>query len=95
MSDGDAVTITLDVTDADPEDVSAVARQIPEASALAPGTQVTVLPTATRRGGLFRRLLGAARVPVPRATRCTALLVRGYVGIRADAERASALAPGT
>jgi hypothetical protein len=92
MSDAD-VTVTLDMTDADPEDVSAVARQIPEAIALGPRTTVTVLPTAVCRGGLLRRLLGDARVPVARATRCTALLVRGYVGLGADAGRAWGITP--
>ena len=93
MSEGEAATVTLDVTDVDPGDASALARQIPEASTLAPRTKVTVLATATRRGGLLRRLLGDARVPVTRATRCTALLVRGYVDIGADAGRAWGVTP--
>jgi hypothetical protein len=94
MSEENASTVTLDVTDADPEDVAAIARQIPDAGSLAPRTRVTVLPIATRRGGLLRRLLGDARVPVSRAVRCTALLLRGYVDIGADAWRAWGVVPG-
>ncbi len=86
--------VTLDVTNADPEDVSAVASQIPDPKTLPPRTRVTVPAIATRGGGLLRRLLGETKVPVSRAIRCTALLVRGYVGVGADTERAWGVVPG-
>jgi hypothetical protein len=95
MSERDVLTVALDATDADPEDVSAIARQIPDAVSLGPRTRVTVLRTATRRGGLLRRFLGDTRVPVSRAVRCTALLVRGYVDVGADSERSWGVVPGS
>jgi len=87
------VTVRLDATEADVEEPGAVAGQIPHASTVSPGTRVVVLATATRRGGVLRRLLGPRRVPVPRSTRCTALLVRGYVAIGADDDGAWGYAP--
>jgi hypothetical protein len=87
------VTVRLDATEADVEEPGAMAGQIPHASALPPGTRVAVLATATRRGGVLRRLLGARSVPVPRSTGCTALLTRGYVAIGADDEGAWGYAP--
>ena len=80
----DATEVRLDATDTDVEEPGAVAGQIPRARDVAPGTRVVVLATATRRGGVLRRLLGAGKVPVPRSTGCTALLARGYVAIGAD-----------
>lgn len=93
MNAGDDVTVTLDATEDDSEDPAAVARQIPAPGALEPGTRVRVLSTAVRRRGMLRRLLGDARVSVTRSTRCTALLVRGYVEIGADAQGAWGIAP--
>jgi hypothetical protein len=87
------VTVRLDATDADVEEPGAVAGQIPHASTVSPGTRVVVLATATRRGGVLRRLLGGRSVPVPRSTGCTALLARGYVGIGADDDGAWGYAP--
>ena len=80
----DATEVCLDATDADVEEPGAVAGQIPHARDVPPGTRVVVLATATRRGGVLGRLLGARKVPVPRSTGCTALLARGYVAIGAD-----------
>jgi hypothetical protein len=90
---GASLTVRLDVSDADPEEAAAVAGQIPPASTLSPRTRVTVPGTATRQGGVLRRLLGQRSVPVSRAVRCTALLVRGYVDIGADDEGAWGYAP--
>lgn len=87
------VTVRLDATDADLEDASAVALQLPDPATLVPGARVNVLASATRRGGVLRRLLGPSRVPVTRATRCTALLIRGYVTIGADDEQAWGAVP--
>jgi hypothetical protein len=85
-----AIAVLLDATDADVEQAPAIARQIPEAATLPPGTAVFVLGTATRaRGGLggLVRWLGPRAVPVERATRCAALVARGYtrVGALVDA----------
>ncbi|HEY3822632.1 MAG TPA: hypothetical protein VGL81_35950 [Polyangiaceae bacterium] len=89
----ETVTVRLDATEADVEEPAAVAAQIPLASTLPPGTRVVVQATATRRGGLLRRLLGPRREPVPRSTGCTALLARGYVAIGADADGSWGHAP--
>jgi hypothetical protein len=94
MSDPGEVTVTLDATDADVEVPASIAAQIPLASTLAAGTKVSVLPRATRRAGVLRRMLGGARVDVPVSSRCTALLARGYVAIGAAGENAWGIAPG-
>jgi hypothetical protein len=91
--EGDVVTVRLDASNADVESVAAMALQIPLAGTLAARTPVVVLGAAVRRGGLLRRWLGDKSVPVPRAVRCTALLVRGYVDIGADGSRAWGYAP--
>jgi len=91
--DRDPITVRLDTTEADVNEPGAVAAQIPLASTVLPGTRVVVLATATRRGGVLRRLLGPRREPVPRSTGCTALLARGYVRIGADAEASWGYAP--
>lgn len=90
---GEVVTVRLDASEADVDEPSVVAQQLPVASTLAPRTRVVVPSTATRRGGVLRRLLGQQRVPVSRAARCTALLVRGYVDIGANDEDAWGYAP--
>jgi hypothetical protein len=82
------VTVRLDATGVDLEDPSAVAHQLPAPGALAAGTRVVVAAAATRKGGVLRRLLGSRGVPVSRAARCTALLVRGYVDVGADDDAA-------
>jgi len=46
-----------------------------------------------QRRGLLRRVLGDRKVPVARVTRCSALLVRGYVGIAAEGDDAWGIAP--
>ncbi len=90
---GSGVTVHLDATAADVEEAGAVAGQIPHASTVSPGTRVVVLATATRQGGVLRRLFGPRRVPVPRSTGCAALLARGYVAIGADDDGAWGIAP--
>ncbi len=67
--------------------ISDVAEQVPGASTLASGTAVFVLGAAANRNRLWR-LLGRG-VRVTRATRCTALLVKGYVEIGAGIDKAS------
>jgi hypothetical protein len=57
--------------------VDAVAAQLPEASTLAAGTLLVVRPKSR---GLLSKLLAS---PTPSPAVASALLVRGYVGIRA------------
>jgi hypothetical protein len=79
-----ATVVRLDATGLDPEDFAALAAQLPLASTLPPRTAVAVPAAALRRRRFLRGLLGDRKVVVPRATRCTALLVRGYVDVTAD-----------
>ena len=88
----DAVAVRLDATDADPTDVRALAPQIPHATTLRPGSAVRVPGVATKRRALGR-WLGDGHTKVPRAARCTALLVRGYVGIVAAGDDAWGFVP--
>jgi hypothetical protein len=94
-NEGQTLTIRLNAADTDLCEPAAVARQIPPASTLAPGTRVVVLATATRERGVLRRLLGPRSVPVPRSAVCTALLVHGYVEIGASDEGGWGTAPST
>ena len=67
----------------DGEDVESVAAQLPRAETLAPGTRVDVL------GGKSRRWLGKVLPPrgaPPSGVIGSALLARGYVGIRVGTE---------
>jgi len=89
----DPVRVRLDATEADVQVPVAVVDQIPSAQTLPRGTRVVVAPTAMRRGGVLRRLLRQGSVPVSRAVRCTALLVRGYVDIGADDGAAWGITP--
>jgi hypothetical protein len=82
------VTIRLDASEAAVDDAPAVAQQIPLASTLEPRTRVAVLALGVRKRGVLGRLLGDRRIDVPRATRCTALLVRGYADVGANDEEA-------
>jgi hypothetical protein len=91
--DGEVVTVRIDASSVDLESVAAVALQIPLARTLAARTPVVVLGAAVRRRGMLGRWLGDKSVPVARAVRCTALLVRGYVDVGADATRAWGYAP--
>jgi len=93
VSEPDGLTVELDATGVDLEDASAVARQLPTATTLAPGARLAVLAVAVGRDGLLRRLLPPRKVPVPRAALCTALVVKGYVDVGADARSAWGFAP--
>ena len=93
MTEPEDVTVRLDATGADVEVPASVASQIPPASSLPPGTKVTVLPTASRKAGALQRLLGNRGVPVPKWTRCSALLARGYVGVSAAGDAAWGTSP--
>ena len=89
----DAVAVELDLPNEWPSsglgDLAAVARQVPAASELAPGTLVVVLGDAATSGGIFARLRRPPRAA--RALRGSALLVRGFVAIGAGVDPASGL----
>jgi hypothetical protein len=80
-TEAETVGVLLDEPNPDHDEIRAVAEQVPLASTLPAGTSVIVLGAARSENRLWR-LLGRT-VPVPRAARCTALLVRGYVDIGA------------
>jgi hypothetical protein len=82
----DAVAVSIDMRGADGSP-SAVAAQVPLASALPPGTPVVVLGVAARGASIWTRF--ARGVSVPRAARCGALLARGYVDIGAGTDDVS------
>jgi hypothetical protein len=84
--DAPATAVLLDATGVDLANVGAVAEQIPSADALPGGTPVVILGTAARRGPLWRRLLGGRGILVTRASRCTALIARGYIDVGAAAD---------
>jgi hypothetical protein len=82
------VAVWLEAANAQGGDLASIAQQIPRAETLVVNTTVVVLPTAIRRGRGWLRVFGERALwvrNVPRALRCTALLVRGYVDIEAEA----------
>jgi hypothetical protein len=82
-ADAPAIAVLLDATDADLTEAPAVARQVPDAATLPPGTHVFVLGAAVRpRAGLLR-WFGGGTVAVGRPPRCAALLARGYTAVGA------------
>jgi len=81
--DAPCIAIWLDGTDVDLRDPAAVARQLPDPATLPALSLVFVLGTSAPRHGLLGRWFGVGATRVPTATRSTALLARGYVGIGA------------
>jgi hypothetical protein len=83
--------VVLDASDVEPVDATSIVDQIPRASELPLETAIYVLPMAVapRRG--IARWFGHRSIPVSREVRCGALLLRGYVDIRAEKDRASGL----
>jgi hypothetical protein len=81
--DGEATVVKLDASEADLTAVEAVAAQVPESGAFAERTLVVLLGAATRGGGGWRRLILMGDTSVPRAPRCSALVMRGYVDVGA------------
>ena len=82
-----ALAVLVDVSDLDEEDAGAFADQLPAAAELPPATTVFVLDAAVRSRGALR-WLGARKVPLSRAARCTALVVRGYTRVSAGPDPA-------
>ncbi len=64
-------------------DVTVRLDDLPNASTLASGTRVVVLPDAARGRGL---LAAFGQKTHPRSARCAALLLRGYVDIGAEVD---------
>jgi hypothetical protein len=81
-----AFAVRLDATDADLESAAEVAAQVPRADERPPGSIVAIAPVATRKRGALGRLFGDGHVKVSRVARCTALLARGYVDLRAEGD---------
>jgi hypothetical protein len=89
----DAIAVLLDAGGGgDPGAIAGVAAQLPLAAELPAGTPVFVLGRARARRSFWR--LFARDVAISRAARCTALLVRGYVGIGAGSIEGDDLAWG-
>jgi hypothetical protein len=80
-SEGAARAVLLHVGAANLDDVGSLLSQIPRASALPSGTPTVLLGLAFGGVGVWRRLVAGGTVHVPRATRCTALVMLGYVEV--------------
>jgi hypothetical protein len=79
----DAIAVLLDAADGgDLRTIEGVAAQLPHASTLPSGTPLFVLGTAAAVRSFWHPFARGA--PIPRASRCTALLARGYVDIGAQ-----------
>jgi len=77
------VAVLLQTPTDDRKSLAQIAAQLPDVTTLPMDATVVVLGGAVRDAPSWRRWLGQRVVPVPRALRCTALLVRGYVDIGA------------
>jgi hypothetical protein len=82
-----AVAVLLDAALVDVDDPASVASQVPLASSLPPATTVFLLGGALSAQPVLRWL--GRTVPVRRATRCAALISRGYVEVGAALDEAS------
>jgi len=90
-ADAQATAVLLHVGDVGADDVGALFAQIPKATTLPSGTPMFVLGTAISRVNAWRHLLGGGSVRVPRATRCTALVARGYVDVGGGIDESTGL----
>ena len=90
-----ALPVRIDASTLDAESPASVAEQIPHADTRPAGSVVVLGPIATRKRGALGRLIGDARVKVPKAARCTALLARGYVGIAAEGDDVWGVVPAS
>jgi hypothetical protein len=87
--DAPATAVVLDAAGLNGDDAGAVARQLPDAATLPEGTLVVVSGVALRGVGVLGRLFGAGTTLVSRATRCGALVARGYVDVGAGIDPAT------
>jgi hypothetical protein len=83
-----ALAVLLDVTGLDVDDPRTIADQVPHATELPPTTPVFVFAAARSKTSLLRWLAMRTTL-VSRATRCTVLVARGYVGVGAGVDAAS------
>jgi hypothetical protein len=83
-TDADAIAVLIDAAELDVDNPREIAAQIPQATELPQATRVFVLGVAARGRGAIGWLARAIRIP--RATRCTALVARGYVEVGAGAD---------
>ncbi len=87
--DADAIAVLLETAQPD-LDAAAVLEQVPAARSLAPATPVFVLGRAARSGSpTWFSWVRSGALNVPRAPRCDALLMRGYVGLGAGIDESS------
>ncbi len=63
------------------DDVGSLLSQIPRSATLPSGTPTVLLGMALGDVSVWRRLVAGGTVRVPRATRCTALVMLGYVDV--------------
>jgi len=80
------VAVLIETTTDDCGSLAEIAAQLPDPAALQTNATLVVLARAVQNVTSWRRWLGRRSIPVPRALRCTALLVRGYVDIGATSE---------
>lgn len=79
-----AADVLVTLGEADARDAESLARALPDPSDVEPGALVVVHPDAPGSRSLAGRLLSALGrhdASIPRARRCTALLLRGYVDV--------------
>jgi hypothetical protein len=86
--DAEAFALLLDEQTGDPRSLAGVVAQLPGASSLSPGTFVVILGTAANERPFWRLFTRGA--VVARATRCSALVARGYVDVGAGLDEAGA-----
>jgi hypothetical protein len=86
---GEAVAVQLDGAADDLSSAESVLRQIPNCGSFEGRTLVVVLGSAARGGGAWRKLVFMSDVAVPRAARCSALVMRGYVDVGASTDEAT------
>jgi hypothetical protein len=88
--DASDVAVLLETAGDDWKSLDRIVAQLPEAASLPADATLVVLGRAVRNESSWRRWVGDRMVPVPRALRCTALLVRGYVDIGATTDEGRA-----
>ena len=78
--------VELDAGGGDLSRAEDVAEQIPDSRSFGERTLVVVLAKPAAPAGAWKRLLAMGGHRIPRAARCSALLMRGYVDIEATTE---------
>jgi hypothetical protein len=86
-ADATSIAVLVDASGLEPGDPEAVAAQIPRATALAAASRVYILEDAARHRGVMGWIERTTKIS--RATRCTALVARGYACVAAGIDDAS------